>query len=481
MVQKIKFFLQLLLVCIPGIFVFLIFKYSHAGEINLDLRMYGRVAMIYLTLALLISPLALYISDRKNSVRFISLRKLFGLAGFYFYLIHAYQYIAMEYGYHTGPGFIAYLSGNILARPDALSGVVAGMIMLVLWLTSNQFSLRILSPKVWKTVQSLAYPLFLLTLIHIAFASRFETLYSLLIIVLISVRTLAYFSSISSREKNGNKTLWRCIPCGYIYDEDIGDPDSGVLPGTRFEDIPDSWRCPVCGVTKADFEKIRGDDVPTQSTASNNATIVSAQKLTPDVIELVLLPEMPIISRPGQFVTLGMKDEAWEFHRSYSIVENTGGHITLAIKLKPDGRGSKAILQMNPWEKLKIAWAYGKFLLQNTSALCVGIATGTGLSPIIAFLASAPEREKILYIGAQTEKDLFYSDRLARIPNLEIHTYLSREDNPKYQSGRVDTSIFTYPLDTEFYICGNPALISESERVLREKGYSHIYYESFTV
>lgn len=88
--------------------------------------------MIYLTLALLISPLALYISDRKNSVRFISLRKLFGLAGFYFYLIHAYQYIAMEYGYHTGPGFIAYLSGNILARPDALSGVVAGMIMLVL-------------------------------------------------------------------------------------------------------------------------------------------------------------------------------------------------------------------------------------------------------------------------------------------------------------------------------------------------------------
>lgn len=119
--------------------------------------------------------------------------------------------------------------------------------------------------------------------------------------------------------------------------------------------------------------------------------------------------------------------------------------------------------------------------MQNTSALCVGIATGTGLSPIIAFLASAPEREKILYIGAQTEKDLFYSDRLARIPNLEIHTYLSREDNPKYQSGRVDTSIFTYPLDTEFYICGNPALISESERVLREKGYSHIYYESFTV
>ena len=47
---------------------------------------------------------------------------------------------------------------------------------------------------------------------------------------------------------------YRCIVCGYIYDEVEGDPDSGVAPGTRFEDIPEDWVCPVCGVTKADFE-----------------------------------------------------------------------------------------------------------------------------------------------------------------------------------------------------------------------------------
>lgn len=44
-----------------------------------------------------------------------------------------------------------------------------------------------------------------------------------------------------------------CKVCGYIYDEAKGDPDSGLAPGTRFEDIPDDWYCPDCNVTKADF------------------------------------------------------------------------------------------------------------------------------------------------------------------------------------------------------------------------------------
>jgi rubredoxin-NAD+ reductase len=44
-----------------------------------------------------------------------------------------------------------------------------------------------------------------------------------------------------------------CEACGYIYDEALGDPDSGLQAGTRFEDIPEDWYCPLCGVTKADF------------------------------------------------------------------------------------------------------------------------------------------------------------------------------------------------------------------------------------
>lgn len=45
-----------------------------------------------------------------------------------------------------------------------------------------------------------------------------------------------------------------CRACGYVYNEAEGDPDGGLAPGTRLADIPDDWACPLCGVTKADFE-----------------------------------------------------------------------------------------------------------------------------------------------------------------------------------------------------------------------------------
>lgn len=46
---------------------------------------------------------------------------------------------------------------------------------------------------------------------------------------------------------------WMCGPCGWLYDEAVGMPEDGIAPGTRFEDIPNDWFCPDCGVTKADF------------------------------------------------------------------------------------------------------------------------------------------------------------------------------------------------------------------------------------
>ena len=47
---------------------------------------------------------------------------------------------------------------------------------------------------------------------------------------------------------------WMCVVCGFIYDEAAGLPEEGIPPGTRWEDIPETWTCPDCGVTKDDFE-----------------------------------------------------------------------------------------------------------------------------------------------------------------------------------------------------------------------------------
>ena len=49
---------------------------------------------------------------------------------------------------------------------------------------------------------------------------------------------------------------YECIPCGYVYDPQEGDPEGNIDPGTAFEDIPEDWTCPICGVGKDEFEKI---------------------------------------------------------------------------------------------------------------------------------------------------------------------------------------------------------------------------------
>lgn len=62
--------------------------------------------------------------------------------------------------------------------------------------------------------------------------------------------SLAFFAVAETQTKQ----LWMCTSCGFVYDPDEGDPDGGIPPGTAFEDIPDTWFCPVCGARKSDFE-----------------------------------------------------------------------------------------------------------------------------------------------------------------------------------------------------------------------------------
>lgn len=47
-----------------------------------------------------------------------------------------------------------------------------------------------------------------------------------------------------------------CTVCEYVYDPAEGDPHAGIEPGTPFEEIPDDWVCPICGVGKSDFEPV---------------------------------------------------------------------------------------------------------------------------------------------------------------------------------------------------------------------------------
>ncbi|WP_353572005.1 rubredoxin [Candidatus Albibeggiatoa sp. nov. BB20] len=49
---------------------------------------------------------------------------------------------------------------------------------------------------------------------------------------------------------------WKCIVCDFIYDEAVGLPDDGIEAGTKWDDIPEDWVCPTCGVSKEAFEMV---------------------------------------------------------------------------------------------------------------------------------------------------------------------------------------------------------------------------------
>ena len=61
----------------------------------------------------------------------------------------------------------------------------------------------------------------------------------------------------SPAQQQEKSEKYQCKVCSYVYDSEKGDPDNGINPGTLFEDLPNDWKCPECGVNKDQFEEIK--------------------------------------------------------------------------------------------------------------------------------------------------------------------------------------------------------------------------------
>ena len=349
--------------------------------------------------------------------------------------------------------------------------------MFVLGITSNKVSIKILSWSVWKKVQSLVYPAFLISSIHVAFASRFDIFYVLLVLWLVAIRTASYMAK-KDAPKTWVTTKYICIPCGYIYDEALGDPDGGLEPWTKFDDIPDSWVCPVCGVTKLSFEPYY--EVQNAVFGWYIAKIVGYLMLTKDVLELTLKVDTTLTVLPWQYILLYLKDFDGEFTRAYSVVQQVGDTITLWIKVSDTWRGGRELKRLAIGDTLKIKGVYWSFVLRNTLNPKVFVATGTGLSPLYNMIScNTFSTSTTLLWWLATQEDLFYIDKFKAMKNLQLEIYLSKEEVHWYHYGRVNALTYNFPMDTEFYLCGNALMVTEQMKLLKEKWYQHVYVEVF--
>lgn len=454
--------------------------YSWEFSPNPLLRISWRLAFLYFFLALTVTPINTILHTQK----YLPYRKIFGIAWSYFAFFHAskYFYDAQYYG--------QFWSVWTDFAPDFLSGITAFVFFLPLALTSNNFSVKKLWAK-WALVQSLAYPLYILSLIHIAFAWLMDGFYMLLTTLLVWLRT---YPVLFKEEQKSENFTWKyvCIPCWYIYDPALWDPDSGIAPWTKFEDIPDTWYCPVCWVSKKDFRPL-ADDFSASEFFLWEVVFAEYINIEKNVLELKVKLEKKKTYIPGQYFSFIFSDHDGEFRRSFSIASVNDDVYTFLIRVDLHGRAGKLLKDITPWASLKIKWVFWTFTLQDTKNNKVFIATGTGLSPIFNMISSSYEVKNILIFWSKNKEDVFYENEMSVLKTAEkVYICFSREEenkentwNIEYQLGRMDIkNILSKNTEfesknTEFYICWNPKMVEDTVKNLQILWYTNIYIEKF--
>ena len=364
-------------------------------------------------------------------------------------------------------------------------GMIGFIVMITLLITSNDLSQKIIWAKFWKYLQRLIYPLFIIILIHIYLVWWWKGLYLYPGLVLIFLRFFVWFDEkyeikVNKQYANSKYKKFLCLPCWFIYDEEFWDEDGWLAPWTKFEDIPNNRKCPVCWVTKKDFIPLDKHYNP-QITEDHELefTLESKMYLTDGVVELIFLCKRDLEIKPGQFCNLIFWKWKNKIYRSYSIAKYTDNTLTFLIKLTRDGKWSVKIRKLKLWDKIKGLWPYGDFVIKNTSKKKIFIATWTWLSPIYNMILESWESEKELHFWIRNKQDLFYLDKLKKIPNLIVYTYLSWENIKDYKYGRINIDNINVWKNDEVYICWNPTLVEDIYNTLKEKQIENIYFEKF--
>jgi ferredoxin-NADP reductase len=217
-------------------------------------------------------------------------------------------------------------------------------------------------------------------------------------------------------------------------------------------------------------------------------------------LEFFSKDNLPINYAAGQFVTFVLFNaDGKRIHRSYSIaspsVRENVNRLTLLIRYVPGGFFTEQMLKFQPGHELQFIGPVGKFVLaQPLADEIYFVGTGTGLAPLYSILKSTPEaflgRKKLkLFFGNRHDEDIFYVEELKElqrsIPNLEIQYLLSKPKSNHWAStGRVTGPVCSQDFDpsrSQFYLCGNGAMIKEIQAFLFEKAMprTSVFHEAF--
>ncbi len=400
-------------------------------------------------------------------------------------------------------------------------GVLGFFIVIILTLTSNIFSVKVLK-KYWKKMHKLTYIFLLVVAIHIVLIKGgaagnyfelgvWEDVFPIFILLFLwflsSVKFKISFKNILKKdqkikqnvfedsvlEKNSNLKEKRiqvdrencigCTNCTRVCPNVFEMKDGKSFPKNqpKKEDLKNAelaiQQCPVNVISWGESKKLKVLN-------SKFLTFQSQQKLNKEVSLFTFKHEgLDFIS--GQFLTLLFEIEEAKIPRSYSIFSADNKTVTFCIHLLEKGKGSQKLMRLKKNEKLEYKGPFGNIKLQENNFPKIFIGTGTGVAPLYCMIKNMPEKiEKALFFGVRSEENLFLKSELENIKGLSLFLTLSRpSDFWKGLKGRVTDHLLDkkFPKGTEFYICGNPRMVDSVQELLIKKGVSEkkIFLEHF--
>lgn len=227
--------------------------------------------------------------------------------------------------------------------------------------------------------------------------------------------------------------LFLCRACGLIYDEGEGDPDGGLAPGTRFGDIPDEWECPICGVTKTDFEpyrrrktaaapaigavRAREPGIAIVGAGLAGWSVAEALRALDEAVPITLVTSCPgdVYHKPELSVALsrGLTTDKLRRQTGQDAAARLGVRLmagTLAIGLSPGVKRLRTTRGTVPYTNLVLAQGARSALPPNLAPeLCWRINSLTAWSDLHGMLARGPRRVAIIgagMIGCELSDDL---------------------------------------------------------------------------
>jgi ferredoxin-NADP reductase len=234
------------------------------------------------------------------------------------------------------------------------------------------------------------------------------------------------------------------------------------------------------------------------------AKLVRKISLTHDVIELHFVPEPAFTFVSGQFVSIlvpGAGPGGRDLRRAYSIasepeLDQKTGLFELCVKLVEGGPGTTFLNSLTVGQSMTAMAPYGDFVYKpKPNQHVVMIATGTGIAPFRSMIKSNlfkanPPASAVLLFGARTLNDLLYTDELKKYLGSDhfIQTLSQAPATDVVQHGRVTdylrkNSEKIHWKTTDFYLCGNGAMIDEIKKILSEHGveknqiHQEVYYK----